>query len=268
MNNPFASFSPETESEKITQFIRKTFNEANKSTAVIALSGGIDSALSFVLTAKALGVEHIQAFHLPSKTSNPNHLKDVQELIAVFKLPETNFHLIPLKGIIQKTWRTIAKHNPKPNSNADNSSIRLANIAARNRMILLFDAAKKYDALVIGTENHSENRLGYFTRFGDAASDLEPITHLYKTQVIELAKYLNLPENIITKSPSADLWPGQTDAGELGFSYEQADPILFLFDQGKTIDEIVNAGYDEALTRKIVDRVTSQQFKHLVPYTL
>src|SRR5258708_26883046 len=107
------------------------------------------------------------------------------------------------------------------------------------RMIILYDLAKKYKALVCGTENKSENLLGYFTRFGDQASDIEPIEHLYKTQVYQLAKYLNLPDAIITQQPSAGLWQGQTDEGQFGFTYEEADQVLFLHFEKKLVVEII-----------------------------
>jgi NAD+ synthase len=266
---------PKTESQQIISFIRETFKKTNKTTAVIGLSGGIDSAVSFSLTLKALGPEHIRAYHLPSKTTNPQHLKDIQLLTP-------DFHTIPIGSIIQKSWRIINHpsrekiHELAPaagpglqeskihNSDAEEikktNRLRLANITARIRMMILFDQAKKHDALVIGTENKSESMLGYFTRFGDSASDLEPITHLFKTQVIELAKYLNVPESIIAKKPSADLWPGQTDQTELGFSYAEADPILEQVSLGK------NPSGD--LAQKVMTQVNRSGFKHLVPYLL
>jgi NAD+ synthase len=110
--------------------------------------------------------------------------------------------------------------------------------------------------------------LGYFTRFGDAASDLEPIQHLFKSQVIELAKSLGIPQSIIEKPPSADLWHGQTDEAELGFTYADADPILMLIDQHKTKEEIVKQGFDPSLTETIFSKVEAAAFKHKVPYTL
>lgn len=274
-----------SQSETIINFIRNTFEQSGKPTAVIALSGGIDSATSCVLTVKALGPERVHAFHLPSKTSNPIHLEHCRELVTTFHLPPSNFHVISIGSIIQKTWRIIKHYTDtelafsgaqgsagsRALQKADSKSanqLRLANIAARVRMITIYDQAKKYDALVIGTENYSEHLLGYYTRFGDEASDLEPIRHLYKTQVIELAKHLGVPQSIIDKPPSADLWRGQTDANELGFTYEQADPILELIDQGKTESEITALGFDPTLVTAIIKQVTNVSFKHHVPYHL
>lgn len=138
---------------------------------------------------------------------------------------------------------------------------------ARARMVILYDLAKKHQALVCGTENKSEFRLGYFTRFGDEASDFEPIQHLYKTQVYQLAKYLNIPKNIILQVPTAGLWEGQTDEGEFGFSYKEADIVLYLyFDKGKAISQIITKGFPNA--QKIIDRAKANSFKHHLPYRI
>jgi len=145
--------------------------------------------------------------------------------------------------------------------------IRLGNIIARVRMIILFDLAKKHNALVCGTENKSEKLLGYFTRFGDAASDIEPISHLYKTQVRELANYLKLPQKIIEAKPTAGLWPGQTDEGEFGFTYQEADNVLSLyFDKKISTKKIRSLGYKNAL--KILAFAKKNSFKEKVPYLL
>ena len=138
---------------------------------------------------------------------------------------------------------------------------------ARVRMIILFDLAKQIGGLVCGTENKSEKLLGYFTRFGDAASDLEPISHLYKTQVYQLAKYLKIPGQIINQSPTAGLWDGQTDEGEFGFTYREADQVLHLyFDQKKSLNEIKKLGFKN--TDKIIKRLLNYQFKLKTPYHL
>jgi NAD+ synthase len=148
-------------------------------------------------------------------------------------------------------------------------NIRKGNIMARVRMIYVFDQAKKRNALVVGTENKSEHLLGYFTRFGDEASDVEPIAHLYKTQVIELATHLPIPQSILMKPPSAGLWPEQTDEGEFGFSYKDADQVLALFfDEKKSVDEVVALGFDRELIKKIQARVSQNSFKHMTPYSL
>ena len=138
---------------------------------------------------------------------------------------------------------------------------------ARTRMMIIYDLAKKNDALVCGTENKSEKYLGYFTRFGDEASDIEPIVHLYKTQVRQLSEFLDLPTQIQTKQPTADLWEGQTDEQELGFSYEIADRVLMqLIDEGKPGAKI--EGMDPELVAKVIQRVGQMKFKQQVPYQI
>lgn len=281
MSMTISEINCEHEVARITEFLKETFAQAGKSTAVIALSGGIDSTLSFLLTIKALGKENVKTIHLPSKTSNYEHTLDVQKLLDSVNFPQELRTTIPIGSAMQKTWRTIGNNTPTPkapehvaNRKSENAAyakvnhMRLANIAARLRMIFIFDHAKRHDALVVGTENYSEHLLGYFTRFGDEASDIEPIRHLYKTQVSMLAKYLQAPPSIIAKAPSADLWVGQSDENEMGFSYEQADPILFLYDQGKTETEIVAGGFEESLVKKVLSLVTKNHFKQEVPYTI
>jgi len=138
---------------------------------------------------------------------------------------------------------------------------------ARVRMIAVFDLAKKMAALVCGTENKSEHYLGYFTRYGDGASDVEPLVGLYKTQVRELARKLKIPEKFITQVPSAGLWTGQTDEKELGFTYEDADKVMTqLIDQSKKPDEVT--GVDKKIVKQVIDQINRTRFKHVVPYTL
>ena len=267
--------------DSIVSFIRDTFNRTGKSTAVIALSGGLDSATSLVLATKAIGADHVHAYYLPSKTSNHQNESDARAAVKTAQLPEKNFRIIPITSIIQKSWRIINRHSRPdresiqistkewiPGQARNDGRLRLANMAARIRMTIIFDQAKKLDALVIGTENRSEHLLGYFTRFGDEASDIEPFRHLFKTQIIALAQTLGIPQSIIDKPPSADLWPGQTDAAELGFTYTEADPILELIDQQKTKAEIIKRGYEENLITAVFAKVNNASFKHKVPYTL
>jgi NAD+ synthase len=272
------------DSDQIIQLIATSINNAGMHSAVIGLSGGIDSATSLFLTAKAIGPDHIHVFHLPAKSSNPIHCKDAQLTAQAAGIPSEHFHIVPIGAMIQKTWRTISRNEKvackhvdlatqgsegsrvEPKTCVERDKLRLANIAARCRMLVLFDQAKTTNSLVIGTENRSESLLGYFTRFGDAASDIEPICHLYKTQVFELAKNLGVPQPIIDKAPSADLWHGQTDENELGFSYANADPILELIDQGKSAAEIISQGFDATLVESIVTQTKKAAFKQLVPY--
>jgi NAD+ synthase len=157
-------------------------------------------------------------------------------------------------------------------------SLRKGNAMARARMMVVYDVAKELNALVCGTENKSEKYLAYFTRFGDEASDVEPIQHLYKTQVRQLAAFLRLPEQFITKAPSAGLWDGQTDEAELGFSYDQADQVIEGFLQEiKQVENITQLAavtisqkteLDLPIVEAVLKRIKNNHFKHEVPYTI
>ncbi len=259
--------NPQKEVEKITTFIKQTFVSTEKGKALVPVSGGIDSATSLFLTARALGPENVLVLYLPAKSSDPIHLKDAKLAVKTAHIPEANCCLINIGSVVQKTWRII-NHYASLSKLKDHqlNRLRLANLMVRIRMLIIYDQAKALDALVVGTENRSEYLLGYFTRYGDEASDLEPLRQLYKTQVYDLAKFLSVPQEIISKEPSADLWPGQTDARELGFSYQEADPILYLFKQGKTESEITKLGYRAETVKKVLTQIKSTQFKHQVPY--
>lgn len=256
--------SPAT-AQKLTHFIQTTFTKAKKSTAIIAVSGGVDSATSLMLTTQALSPENVLGLHLPSRHSSPVSQKHAELAMDAAHLPASNRVTLNISAIIQKTWRLLSLQN-QPSSNQTLNRLRLANFAARIRMMLIFDQAKLHHGLVVGTENYSEHLLGYYTRFGDEASDLEPLGQLFKTQVLALAKHLQVPDPIIKKSPTADLWPGQTDAAELGFTYTAADPILYLYSQGKSAAEIIAAGLNPDLTRRVLAVVTANHFKTSVPY--
>lgn len=276
---------PKAQVKQITAFIRDTFAQAGKSQALVALSGGVDSACVFLLTVQALKPQNVFALHLPAKASNPRHLTQVQLLLKQAKLPQANFAVIPISGMVQKIWKGIKREsgfhkslvaqNYKPGLSKQKrqelarlNRLRLANIAVRLRMTVIYDQAKLLDALVVGTENYSEHLLGYYTRFGDEASDLEPIRHLYKTQVYQLARHLKVPGAIIEQEPTAGLWPNQTDQAELGFSYAQADPILYLWEERKKEQAIMKLGFNRHLVNKVLTQVKGNRFKSETPYAL
>lgn len=247
---------PEIETEKIVSFLKKTFEQQNIKNSVIGLSGGIDSAVSFYLLKKVLKPEHIFVVHL---SYFPKTFPLFQQFTKDANIPQKNIFELSIKDSVNAIKKSVMISN--------NETVRLGNIMARTRMIFLFDLAKKQNALVCGTENKSEALLGYFTRFGDQASDIEPIQHLYKTQIYELAKFLGVPKEIINTKPTANLWDGQTDEGEFGFTYEEADQVLFyFFEQKQTIEEIIKKGLTSA--EKIIQRVKANDYKHLTPYAL
>ncbi len=249
---------PEDQVHQITTFIQKIFSRAKKSDAVIAVSGGIDSALSLALVVKALGVDHVTAVLLPHHLQP---MEDARVIVEHLALPSKNIVEIDIQPIVATAATSLQV--------AENEVVRLGNLKARARMMCIFDMAKKKNALVCGTENKSEHYLGYFTRFGDAASDLEPISHLYKTQVRQLVEFLQLPKVFLEKAPSAGLWLGQTDEQEMGFSYVQADQVLEqLIDQKKNVSEVQIEGISRETIEKIARQVEAMQFKLEVPYIL
>ncbi len=250
--------NPQEEKEKIVVFLKRTFEKQHITKAVIGISGGIDSATSFALLKEVLKPEDISVAHLYYFESQ---FIEMEKVMRQAEIPETNIHHISIKEPVDAIINTMAIEKTEGNK------VRIGNISARVRMIILYDLAKKYNALVCGTENKTEHLLGYFTRFGDQASDIEPIEHLYKTQVYQLAEHLGLPEDIIQQQPSAGLWIGQTDEGQFGFTYEEADQVLFLYlEKQLSIEEIEKQGYKKA--KKILEWRKKNLFKHDVPYTL
>lgn len=247
---------PQITVAEITAFIRDTYQNQAKTNALIAVSGGIDSSLVLTLLNNAMPQTNIFAVLLPYGDQSTENSRKICE-----------FNNIPSENIIEINIQPIVDAASTALHVEDHH--RKGNLMARARMMVMYDLAKQKDALVCGTENKSEKLLGYFTRFGDEASDLEPIAHLYKTQVKQLAQYFDLPGEIQTQAPSAGLWAGQTDESELGFSYEDADKVLFeLVDQGKEDGNFDVAGVDAVVVQRVVERVRSQAFKHEVPYML
>ena len=236
---------PKIETTRIIRFLKQTFKEQKINHAVIGLSGGIDSTTSYYLLKKVLPEKNIIGVSMPYF-----HMKS--------PFPEAK--VIPIKTIVDEI-SNVLRESKNISSFPKLDIISRGNIMARVRMIILFDLAKKNNALVVGTENKTEHLLGYFTRFGDAASDIEPIVHLYKTQVYQLAKYLGVPEKIIRQKPTAGLWPGQTDEGEFGFTYKEADEVLYLYHDKK----ISPTGRKNA--EKILALMKANTFKHEAPYT-
>lgn len=255
----FTSFNPQKTAKRIIKFLQKELKQAGFSKIIIATSGGLDSTVSAYLAVRAIGSKNVFLVFLPYKNLNPQGLIDGKLVARELNIPKNNIFQIDIAPMCDAFF----KLDPK----MDN--IRRGNVMARMRMVALFDLAKKHKALVCGTENKSEHLLSYFTRFGDEAADLEPIRNLYKTQVKMLAKYLELPDRIITKAPTAGLWEGQTDEGQFGFSYKEADQILYLlFDQKMKLSEVVKKGFKKEVVERVYSWVKTHDFKHHLPKIL
>lgn len=234
----------------LTSFIGDANRTVGTEGMVVGLSGGVDSALSAALATRALGVERVHAFVLPYRTSNPDSRADAEDVAAALGLELRSF------DISQMVDGYFDAAEP------DADRVRRGNLMARARMAILFDQAKRLGCLVLGTSNKTEILLGYSTIFGDNASSINPLGDLYKRQVWQLARHLELPQRVIDKAPSADLWPDQTDEGELGFDYRTADEVLYLmFDQGLTEIEVLEAGYDPEVVGRIRELERRNRYK-------
>lgn len=239
--------------EILAGFIKSEITRVGMSHAVVGLSGGLDSALSCALAAEALGAENVLAVRMPYKASSKDSLAHAQLLIDQL-------------GVQSKTIEITDMVEPLFNLDSEISNMRKGNIMARERMIVLFDQSEVFKGLVIGTSNKTEILLGYSTHYGDSASAMNPIGDLYKTQVRELSRAMNIPSAIIDKPPSADLWDGQTDEKELGFTYEKVDELLYLLvDQRYSPLETVEAGFDKMFVETVTKRIRRNQFKRMQP---
>ena len=234
----------------LADFLRDGVENAGSTGLVLGLSGGVDSALAAALAVRAIGTDRVHAFYLPYRTSDPQSAIDAAAVAGKLGLALTTIDITP----------QIDAYFDRVDAEADR--VRRGNKMARERMSILFDQSKKHGSLVAGTSNKSEILLGYSTIFGDNASSLNPIGDLYKQQVWQLSRFLAIPEQVVAKRPTADLWPGQTSEGELGFEYAMADEVLYLmFDQGLTADEVVDRGYPQAVVERIVKLERANRFK-------
>lgn len=250
------SINPKETASTLSSFLMDAFQKGGFTKAVIALSGGIDSSTSTALAAQALGKGNVFPLLLPYGNLNTQGTSDARRVIGTLKIPQDNVREVDIAAFV----------DPLLALDQSIDKVRRGNIMARVRMIVLYDQAKKRNALVVGTENKTEHLLGYFTRFGDEASDIEPLRNLYKTQVYQLATYLGIPEPILTKQPTAGLWEGQTDEGEFGFTYKEADEILWLFHDKKMSEEkIVSRGFDRITVTQVISRSDRNAYKHRLP---
>ena len=234
-------------------FIRREVERTGRRRVVIGLSGGLDSAVSAGLAVGALGRERVVCVMMPYSSSSPASLADAR---AVVGLLGCDSEVVEISSAVD------ALRDTSP----EMDRVRLGNVMARARMVVLFDRSELHAALVLGTSNKTELLLGYGTLFGDLASALNPIGDLYKTQVRQLAGHLGLPGPVLHKPPSADLWPDQTDEDELGFSYDEVDRLLaLLVDARVSRAAAIEAGFAETLVDRVTRLVLRSQFKRRMP---
>lgn len=217
----------------LTERMRDYLETARASCYVLGLSGGVDSSTVAALAAKAVGSKRVIALIMPDATSTPK--EDVEDAEALARRLGIEFVVSPIDGLVSAATNSLPFFDPK-------DLVALGNVKARLRMLTLYYAANRLNGLVLGASDRSEILLGYFTKHGDGAADLFPIGDLYKTQVRYLARHLGVPDSIAFKPSSPRLWPGQTAEGELGFSYEVADQVLYaVFDLGYSAEEAAKA---------------------------
>lgn len=239
--------------ELLINFVREETKKAGVSKVVLGVSGGIDSALVAYIATKALGKENVIGIMMPYKTSSKESLEHGELVIKNLGIEGEKIEITPM---VEQYF----------NLEKDITPLRKGNRMARERMCILYDYSAKKKALVIGTSNKTEILLGYGTLYGDSASAFNPIGDLYKTQVWNLSRYMGVPLEIIDKRPSADLWEGQTDEEELGFSYLLADEILYyLVQEEKSIEDIEKLGYKKEVIDSIVKRIKGSEFKRRMP---
>jgi len=236
----------------ITTFIREYVEKAGKKRVIIGLSGGIDSSVVLKLSVDALGKENVFSIFLPD-ISTPLHEFEHSRLMA--RITGANYKIMDISEIV---------HSIVGKNELD--KITLGNIKARLRMIYLYRHANALNALVCGTSNKTELMLGYFTKYGDGGCDFMPIGDLYKTQVYQIARYLEIPEEIIKKPPTAGLWKGQTDEEEIGLPYDKIDKILYGIERRRKIDEIARiADVEIKDVERILDMVRKNEHKRKLP---
>jgi NAD+ synthase len=245
--------NPELVTDILVRFLREELGSAGFRRAILGLSGGIDSAVSAALAVRAFGPEEVLGVLMPYRTSNPDSAAHAELVAHSLSMPT---RLVDISTMVDGYLE----------QEAVPEGMRRGNVMARARMVILYDLSEEWRGLVIGTSNKTEMLLGYSTLFGDSAHAVNPLGDLYKHQVFQLARYLELPTEVIDKPPSADLFEGQTDEDELGFSYAAADQLLVrLVDERLTETELCEAGFELDFIRTIARRIVRNQYKRVPP---
>jgi NAD+ synthase len=237
----------------LVSFLRDETQNAGFKKGILGLSGGVDSAVCAFLAAEALGKENVRGVMMPYRSSSSQSKTDAEQVADAIGIQT---ELVEISGMVDaylQTAGTVEK-------------VRAGNIMARQRMIVLYDLSQRDRALVLGTSNKTEILLGYGTLFGDLASAINPLGDLYKTQVWQLAEALGVPRTVIEKKPSADLWEGQTDEGEFGFTYADVDRLLyFMVDERRNDQQLIDMGFDRSFIDRVKTMIRKNQFKRRPP---
>ncbi|MBC8366724.1 NAD+ synthase [bacterium] len=251
--DPFQNHDYSKIRQTLVQFLQDEMERIGLDRGILGLSGGLDSALVCFLAAEALGPDRVIGVAMPYSSSSPESLEHAK-LVA----RETGVEFL-VREITPMVDAYFAKQ-------VNASSLRRGNKMARERMSVLYDLSAERKALVLGTSNKSEICLGYGTAFGDLACAINPIGDLFKSEVRHLSRLMGVPDEVIDKAPSADLWAGQSDEDELGFSYEAVDPLLgLMFDQGLTDSQCVEAGYNKSFVHRVRQLNEKSEFKRRLP---
>jgi NAD+ synthase len=251
--SPVPEIQPQELIDELTSFILAQLSASGRNHLVVGLSGGLDSATASYLAVKAIGKENLIAFLLPYKTSSPRGTEDARLVAEKLGI---RHELIEITPIVDHYFAEVPEWDMR----------RVGNFCVRTRMAILYDQAEVHNALVLGTGNRTENLLGYTTLWGDMACAFKPLGGLYKTQVRRLARHMGVPEGIIDKAPSADLWPGQTDESEMGLSYDEVDELLYgMIDLARSDKELREQGFDPALISEVHGMIEAAAFKRRLP---
>lgn len=241
--------------QDLLSFIRKTSDEVGFKGVVIGISGGIDSAVVTKLCVDALGADRVLNVFMPSRVTPAEDYKVTKEFCSSLG---TEYKVVDIQPAVDALAAVLLTGKETP--------LERGNISARCRMIVLYNLAKKRDYLVVGTSNLSEIMMGYFTKFGDGACDMTPLSNMYKTEVRQIAAMIGVPEHIIAKPPSAGLWEGQTDESDMGIKYADLDRILYFMEMDRTDSQIeADTGLPKEQIADIRRQVDSMEHKRLPP---
>ncbi len=247
----------------IAEFIRGQLGQAGFERAILGLSGGIDSALVAFLVAEAIGAERLLCVMMPYRTSSPESRGDAETVVAALGCTAD---LVDISAMVDGYFGTDGVAGAGGPDTLEAAPLRRGNFMARMRMATLYDRSVSWRGLVVGTGNKTESLIGYTTLFGDSACAFNPIGDLYKSQVRQLSVAMGVPEAVLRKAPSADLWPGQTDETEAGFSYPVLDRLLYWrIDRRRSVDEVIALGFDRAMVERVDRMVAGAEFKRQVP---